>query len=586
MNARMRRIASDYEQIKKNFANHKNIVVEPIGEEPAEKYRITYYVNGIYLLDDGRIETLGKHIVIIMLHAEYPRYKPICTIATPIWHPNFRDGQICIGDIWGAGESLPDIIVNIGDMIQYKSWNSYSPLSADAAEWAIANKHLFPVGNINLWTGEEEDETSKKDFDIEVFAEENEADGNSTINVTDDTATETPDSTENLHVNNSIPGNSEGINVVPIALKEKSDENDFDITAEELEGIEFVPTATRMQAVSHGGMVKGQKINFKTIFMKGLLWALIGGVIAFILQEVLNNATSSESVLKLMGNSFDSLNARYMAGTLTETEALNIINGAVRIESAFFAAFIACGLGLLMGLGEGIFYGSKEKALKYAVIGAGISLGIGFVSGYIAQWMYASMLTDSASDFTNAIVRGLGWAIMGLGVGLSIGLIKPEKKRVLFCGLGGLGGGFFGGFLFNFIVGAVNTGADDTGTFARAIGIVIMGLLIGLGIGLLEQFAKQAWLKVIRGEFEGKEYLVFAGVTSIGNNGKNTIVLFKDKLVGPNHCDIVLEGSKYVLVDKGTPMGTVVNGMRVTRHVLRQGDAIAIGNSVLVFNTK
>ena len=171
MNARMRRIASDYEQIKKNFANQKNIVVEPIGEEPAEKYRVTYYVNGIYLLEDGRIETLGKHVVIITLHAEYPRYKPICKILTPIWHPNFRDGQICIGDIWGAGESLSDIIINIGDMIQYKSWNSFSPLSADAAEWAIANKHLFPVGNVNLWTGEEEDGTVKKDFDIDLFDE-------------------------------------------------------------------------------------------------------------------------------------------------------------------------------------------------------------------------------------------------------------------------------------------------------------------------------------------------------------------------------------------------------------------------------
>ena len=53
-----------------------------------------------------------------------------------------------------------------------------------------------------------------------------------------------------------------------------------------------------------------------------------------------------------------------------------------------------------------------------------------------------------------------------------------------------------------------------------------MGILIGVGVGLLEQFAKAAWLKVIRGEFEGKEYLVFAGTTSIGNNGKNTIVLF------------------------------------------------------------
>ena len=56
--------------------------------------------------------------------------------------------------------------------------------------------------------------------------------------------------------------------------------------------------------------------------------------------------------------------------------------------------------------------------------------------------------------------------------------------------------------------------------------------------------------------------------------------------MAPHHCDIVLEGSKYVIVDKGTPMGTVVNGMRSERRILRQGDTIAIGNSVLVFHTK
>ena len=310
--------------------------------------------------------------------------------------------------------------------------------------------------------------------------------------------------------------------------------------------------------------------------MKGLLWALIGGFVGFLIQELLSDSTDSMSVLNWMGYS-----------SLYDSRLdIDTVKNAVRISMGIISAFIACGLGLFMGIGEGVFYGSKEKAVKYGAMGAGISLGIGFVSGYIAQWMYSSMLSDSASDFSAAFVRGLGWAIMGLGVGVSIGLIKPEKKRILYCALGGLGGGFIGGFLFNYITGVLTTGEDDTGTFPRAVGIIIMGLLIGLGIGLLEQFAKQAWLKVIRGEFEGKEYLVFAGTTSIGNNGKNTIVLFKDKLVGPHHCDIVLEGSKYVLVDSGTPMGTIVNGMKTTRHVLRQGDAIAIGNSVLVFNTK
>ena len=154
VNARMRRVASDYEQIKRDFAGHAYVIVKPSNDELPEKYDITYFVNGIYLLPDGRIEMLGRHEVQIALHADYPRYKPICTISTPVWHPNFRDGQICIGDIWGAGESLSEIIINIGDMIQYKSWNSSSPLSAEAAEWAIQNKHLFPVGSLELRRGD------------------------------------------------------------------------------------------------------------------------------------------------------------------------------------------------------------------------------------------------------------------------------------------------------------------------------------------------------------------------------------------------------------------------------------------------
>lgn len=640
MNARMRRIASDYEQIKKNFANHKNIVVEPIGEEPAEKYRVTYYVNGIYLLDDGRIETLGKHIVIITLHAEYPRYKPICTIATPIWHPNFRDGQICIGDIWGAGESLSDIIVNIGDMIQYKSWNSFSPLSADAAEWAIANKHLFPVGNVNLWTGEEEDGTAKKDFDIELFEET--ADVSSTEDIS--SAIE----------QNSIPEDSQILSTetadnqttIATAVVEKDDENDFDITVEELEGIEFIPTAARMQGSQYGATAKGGKVNFKTVLVKGLLWAFIGAFIGFGISEVSEGLIGSASVAKILGYSeiaeyyeysekankiiapIDAAFEKYCkkkgidrdsdnaltdwlsnnptySATVDEylecnEKADNALYSAYqnrfdssedkldaametisRIDTALWSAVIALFIGLFLGLGEGIYYGSKSNAIKYALIGAGISIVVGAISGYIAQWMYASMLTDYSSDLTKALVRGLGWAIMGVGIGLSVGLIKPEQKRIIFCSLGGVIGAFVGGFLFNYICNII-----PGDLVARGIAIIIMGLLIGVGVGILEQFAKAAWLKVIRGEFEGKEYLVFEGITSIGNSGKNTIVLFKDKLVAPNHCDIIQEGNKYVLVDKGSPLGTVVNGMRITRHVLKQGDAVAIGNSVLVFNTK
>ena len=646
MTARMRRLASDWEQVKKDFTGHKNIIVTPVGDEPPEKYHVTYFVNGIYLLEDGRIETLARHEVEITLHAEYPRYKPICKILTPIWHPNFRDGQICIGDIWGAGESLSDIIINIGDMIQYKSWNSYSPLSADAAQWAMDNKHLFPVGNAELYIA---DYASAKDsVEIDLFGDDGEIIADETPVSTEETATEENNVASNESAETEAQENSAEPVAAPV-IEEKADGNDFEITAEELAGIEFVPTAQRMQTVAHGGTVKGGKINFKTILVKGLIWALIGSFLGFGLTEFTGSGGSDRvATAELLGYSYlaeyydydeksdEAFNKAYeiyedycAANGLDSDNSdnfkswyLNDANDVAkdyledyfeyeeladeafensyeiefdsdedalieagkniqRVGTGIWSGLLALFIGLFLGLGEGVFYGSKEKAFKYAGIGAGVSLVLGFVSGYLAQWMYATLLEDDASDFSSAFVRGLGWAVMGLGIGIAVGLIKPEKKRIIYCGLGGLAGGFIGGFLFNYVCDVI---PDDV--VARGVAIVIMGLLIGLGVGLLEQFAKQAWLKVVRGEFEGKEYLVFAGTTSIGNNGKNTIVLFKDKLVGPHHCDIVLEGSKYVLHDCGTPMGTVVNGMKTTRHILRQGDAIAIGNSVLVFNTK
>lgn len=549
VNARMRRMAADYEQIKKDFTGHSYVMVKPSNDELPERYDVTYFVNGIHLLPDGTVQTLNRHEVHITLHAEYPRYKPVCTISTPIWHPNFRDGQICIGDIWGAGESLSEIIINIGDMIQYKSWNSSSPLSADAAAWAMNNKHLFPVGSLELRPG---DFSAAADA---VTIELIDADGQGAPPEppADPPAAAPPEAT------------------MVTAVQPQDRANDFEITTLDLAGIPFVPTAQRMQTVQSGVAAQGPRVNFKTVAVKGLLWGFIGGLVGWLVSEII----SPEALTVLA----------WMGVTLEEA-TLPDVDMAVRVSMAIFVALIAVGISALLGVGEGVYYGSRSNTWRYMGIGAGVGVLTGLVSGFVAQVLYGALLDDTASSMAAAFVRGIAWAIMGAGIGLGVGLIKPEKKRILFCVLGGLLGGFVGGFIFNFVAEAISTGEDDTGLAARAVGITVMGLLIGLGIGLLEQFAKRAWLKVVRGEFEGKEYLVFAGTTSIGNTAKNTIVLFKDRLVGPNHCDIVLEGSKYVLIDKGTPLGTVVNGQRITRHVLRPGDTIAIGNSVLVFSTK
>ena len=50
------------------------------------------------------------------------------------------------------------------------------------------------------------------------------------------------------------------------------------------------------------------------------------------------------------------------------------------------------------------------------------------------------------------------------------------------------------------------------------------------------------------------------------------------------HAEIAQEGAIYVLVDLGSTNGTELNGRRVTRQELADGDRITIGATDLVFS--
>jgi hypothetical protein len=62
-----------------------------------------------------------------------------------VFHPNFDDSSVCIGDFWAASESLDDLIIRIGRMISYQEYNTKSPLNGLAAKWAAQNPGLLPV---------------------------------------------------------------------------------------------------------------------------------------------------------------------------------------------------------------------------------------------------------------------------------------------------------------------------------------------------------------------------------------------------------------------------------------------------------
>lgn len=182
MSARLRRLTADYEKIRAEAAGHKYVKIEPLGPQPPERYLVTYLVKGLkWDQAANRPIELNRHQVEIYLGQSYPREKPICNIKTEIFHPNFQNrGTVCIGDHWAAGETLWDVIVQIGEMIQYQSYNPKSPLDAQAARWSRDNEHLFPIGKVDLYQPEPDVDISVEaaaslddDLDIELFPGKN-----------------------------------------------------------------------------------------------------------------------------------------------------------------------------------------------------------------------------------------------------------------------------------------------------------------------------------------------------------------------------------------------------------------------------
>ncbi len=140
---------ADYEAVRAEYSGHPHVYVQPLGAAPAESYRVTYRLRGLELNGDRPVER-HEHVVDIQLPLGYPREQPYCVPRTPVFHPNINPDRYCIADYWAAGQSLVDVIAKIGDMIQYRIYNTKSPLDAVAANWAGENPQLFPIGNVEL----------------------------------------------------------------------------------------------------------------------------------------------------------------------------------------------------------------------------------------------------------------------------------------------------------------------------------------------------------------------------------------------------------------------------------------------------
>lgn len=92
-------------------------------------------------------------------------------------------------------------------------------------------------------------------------------------------------------------------------------------------------------------------------------------------------------------------------------------------------------------------------------------------------------------------------------------------------------------------------------------------------------------LQIFSGPLAGEVFHLTEDVTTIGSIDGNSVVI-PDEGVSKRHAGIKIEEMRYELADFGSTNGTLVNGRKINRQFLADGDTIRIGNSEMTFLLK
>lgn len=255
--------------------------------------------------------------------------------------------------------------------------------------------------------------------------------------------------------------------------------------------------------------------------------------------------------------------------------------------------------GMTLGGVSGYLQGSRVHLIRGVVLG-GILGAICAVTGYVfggalAQAVFGAQTIGTAQPLPVAILaRIVALTPIGTCIGFGIGMSTLNWRRGVQGAIGGTFGGLLGGAMFD-IVGMMLTplvlaskGAGpmetvEVGGLSRALTCLLIGFGVGLFIGIVERISRVAWIRLVLGRNEGKEWVVDSPNFVIGRSETANLPLFGDNAVYPAHAYVVRQQGTYFLIDGGNPVGTMLNGMPVQQSPLFHGAQIQIGSYTLQF---
>jgi hypothetical protein len=92
------------------------------------------------------------------------------------------------------------------------------------------------------------------------------------------------------------------------------------------------------------------------------------------------------------------------------------------------------------------------------------------------------------------------------------------------------------------------------------------------------------WLVVLEGSLQGEDFHLYDGRNIIGSSPSCEIQL-QDEGIDDRHASIRFSSDQWTLTDLDSESGTFLNGKRIYRHELKDGDKIIIGKSLLRVKT-
>lgn len=248
-------------------------------------------------------------------------------------------------------------------------------------------------------------------------------------------------------------------------------------------------------------------------------------------------------------------------------------------------------LGGIVGIVMGAVFGSAEGITSHvksripAGLAAGAIMGavggaLGFVAGQGVFLFAANSVLESPESLGRwglVVSRSVGWAVLGIAVGMAEGFRAISPRKILIGGLGGLIGGLVGGAVLEYSQVFLPGFAT-----ARLAGLLAFGVFVGVAYAVIEKQMSRGVLRVLNGPLKGKEFVINQNRMRIGRSRRAEIRLDGYRNVSDVHAQLRAHGHD-LTVRRRENNGIQINDRDVDEHTFKYEDILKIGSAKLYY---